>query len=252
VAGTGTLRCSATTFTSSACPRRRASCGRTTGRWRASGSASTSTAATRPQGVQITSAQITDYYNHAFGLSGQHTPNSDHSWFPASIKDTIFDLKTYVAKRAKKQPPPPPPPVSKERLMADWSFYDDAMPAIDVPQIVGWRATSRATRPKDISDAERRKHHADGKWVLPVFETSANRARAGAAAGREDRLAAEAQADDLGWPVEDTVFMAVDFDATWAQGRGLLHGGERGQAPAGGRLRLGPDRGPEHRGRPGQ
>jgi hypothetical protein len=168
-------------------------------------------------GRQITSAQITDYYNHAFGLSGQHTPNSDHSWFPASIKDTIFDLKTYVAKRAKKQPPPPPPPVSKERLMADWSFYDDAMPAIDVPQIVGVARYFSGNPAKDISDAERRKHHADGKWVLPVFETSANRARAGAAAGREDRLAAEAQADDLGWPVEDTVFMAVDFDATWAQ-----------------------------------
>lgn len=47
------------------------------------------------------SSQIADYYAHAFGLSGQHTPNSDRSWFPANIKSTIFDLDAYVKARTK-------------------------------------------------------------------------------------------------------------------------------------------------------
>lgn len=51
-------------------------------------------------GRLVTSSQIEDYYNHAFGLSGQHTPNSDRSWFPPNIEATIFDLKKYVARRA--------------------------------------------------------------------------------------------------------------------------------------------------------
>ena len=45
--------------------------------------------------------QLTDYYNHAFGLSGQHEPNSDRSWFPADIESTIFNLKRYIARRAR-------------------------------------------------------------------------------------------------------------------------------------------------------
>jgi len=47
------------------------------------------------------SSQLTDYYNHAFGLSGQHDKNSDHSWFPDNIKGTIFNLGKYVSVRAK-------------------------------------------------------------------------------------------------------------------------------------------------------
>jgi hypothetical protein len=48
----------------------------------------------------VASSQIADYYAHAFGLSGAHTPGSDRSWFPANIEATIFDLGAYVAKRA--------------------------------------------------------------------------------------------------------------------------------------------------------
>lgn len=48
------------------------------------------------KGSLVTSAQIDDYYNHAFGLSGMHDPGSDNSWFPKSIESTIFDLQTYV------------------------------------------------------------------------------------------------------------------------------------------------------------
>jgi len=40
--------------------------------------------------------QLVDYYNHAFGLSGKHTPGSDKSWFPKDIDSTVFDLKHYI------------------------------------------------------------------------------------------------------------------------------------------------------------
>lgn len=52
-------------------------------------------------GRLVTSSQISDYYNHAFGLSSRHTPNSDRSWFPDDIEATIFDLGKYVANRQK-------------------------------------------------------------------------------------------------------------------------------------------------------
>lgn len=53
------------------------------------------------RGRLVTSSQIADYYNHAFGLSGQHTSGSDRSWFPRNIEATIFDLDKWVAARAK-------------------------------------------------------------------------------------------------------------------------------------------------------
>jgi hypothetical protein len=52
------------------------------------------------EGHVVASSQLTDYYNHAFGLKDQHTVNSDHSWFPADIEATIFDLDRYIARRA--------------------------------------------------------------------------------------------------------------------------------------------------------
>lgn len=44
--------------------------------------------------------QLEDYYKEAFGLSGQHTPGSDNSWFPPNKEATVFDLSKYVARRA--------------------------------------------------------------------------------------------------------------------------------------------------------
>ena len=44
--------------------------------------------------------QLVDYFNHAFGLAGQHEPNSDKSWFPPDIKATIFYLQRYIDRRA--------------------------------------------------------------------------------------------------------------------------------------------------------
>lgn len=43
--------------------------------------------------------QLGDYYNHAFGLKNQHTPDSDHSWFPNDIDATIFNLQKYIHRR---------------------------------------------------------------------------------------------------------------------------------------------------------
>lgn len=54
-------------------------------------------------GRKYTSSQVDDYWNHAFGLSGQHGRNSDKSWFPKNIGATIFNLNAYVAKRAAAQ-----------------------------------------------------------------------------------------------------------------------------------------------------
>lgn len=52
-------------------------------------------------GRLVTSSQITDYYNEAFGLSGQHKAGSDKSWFPANKEATIFRLDKFVANRVK-------------------------------------------------------------------------------------------------------------------------------------------------------
>jgi hypothetical protein len=51
------------------------------------------------RGGRVSSSQLEDFYNRAFGLSNQHTPGSDNSWFPADISRTVFDLKRYIARR---------------------------------------------------------------------------------------------------------------------------------------------------------
>jgi hypothetical protein len=53
------------------------------------------------RGGLVTSSQIADYYNEAFGLSNQHTSGSDNTWFPRSKEATIFDLNKYVERRAR-------------------------------------------------------------------------------------------------------------------------------------------------------
>ena len=47
--------------------------------------------------------QLIDYYNHAFGLAGQHTPGSDTSKFPKDIDATVFDLARYVHNKRRLQ-----------------------------------------------------------------------------------------------------------------------------------------------------
>jgi hypothetical protein len=55
------------------------------------------------RGRLVTSSQIQDYYSRAFGLSGQHTPFSDRSWYPKNIPATVFDLRRFVNNRAEEQ-----------------------------------------------------------------------------------------------------------------------------------------------------
>lgn len=44
--------------------------------------------------------QNEDYWNGAFGLANQHTPGSDKSWRPRDIRATVFNLATYIERRA--------------------------------------------------------------------------------------------------------------------------------------------------------
>lgn len=55
------------------------------------------------RGGLVTSSQIADFYNHAFGLSGQHTAGSDKTWYPKNIGATVFDLRKYVNNRQTEQ-----------------------------------------------------------------------------------------------------------------------------------------------------
>lgn len=71
--------------------------------------------------------------------------------------------------------------------------------------------------PKDIQKPEAAKLLAAGIRIALVWETSAARAGAGAAAGKEDAIDAEAQATALGYPAGATILYAVDYDATVAQ-----------------------------------
>lgn len=50
-------------------------------------------------GRLITSSQIDDYYNEAFGLSEQHTRGSDKTWFPDDKAATIFDHEAFIERR---------------------------------------------------------------------------------------------------------------------------------------------------------
>lgn len=43
--------------------------------------------------------QLYDFKNHAFGLSGQHTPGSDKSWFPKNLAASVFDLGRFIEKK---------------------------------------------------------------------------------------------------------------------------------------------------------
>lgn len=63
--------------------------------------------------------QVTDYYNHAFGLEGMHWPGSDHSWFPSDIDETIFDYDAWEQEQEDKVPYKDWPAADKAALMND-------------------------------------------------------------------------------------------------------------------------------------
>lgn len=106
-----------------------------------------------------------------------------------------------------------------EELWLDYSF---ARPSIATIKALGYGGVMRylslpADNPKNITATEAHALRAAGLKIGLVWETTANRASAGAAAGTADAHAANAQADALGYPKGAVIFYAVDFDASVAQ-----------------------------------
>lgn len=53
------------------------------------------------RGRKVASSQIDDHDHKAFGLAEQHTPGSDHSWYPKTNK--YFKLNPYIDRRKRAQ-----------------------------------------------------------------------------------------------------------------------------------------------------
>lgn len=70
---------------------------------------------------------------------------------------------------------------------------------------------------KSLTKSEATALAAEGIWVGVVWETTANRALGGKAAGQTDAKSAQKQAAACGMPAGRPIYFAVDFDATPAQ-----------------------------------
>lgn len=69
---------------------------------------------------------------------------------------------------------------------------------------------------KNLTAAEVGEYHAAGLGVADVWETTTGRATQGYAAGAADARAAEAQRAADGLPADQTIYLAVDEDTSWA------------------------------------
>lgn len=78
------------------------------------------------------------------------------------------------------------------------------------------RYLSHDTTGKNLDHAEAVTLSNAGIWLVVVWESTANRALAGYAAGVQDAKDAAAQANACGMPGDRPIFFAVDFDATSA------------------------------------
>lgn len=67
---------------------------------------------------------------------------------------------------------------------------------------------------KRLSPFEVAALHTNGLAIGLVWETTADRAGAGTAAGQQDATEANRQADQLGWPADRPIYYAVDFQAS--------------------------------------
>jgi hypothetical protein len=138
--------------------------------------------------------------------------------------DVIWDGQVPPAV-TKPAPTPKPKPVVKkpapkptaERLAVDYSY---ARPDPAAIKAAGYRGVIRyvsSKAAKNLTTTEADALRRAGLWIALVLEQSAQRASAGAAAGRIDAAFAEHQADLLGYPKDAVIFYAVDYDATAAQ-----------------------------------
>ena len=102
-------------------------------------------------------------------------------------------------------------------LGLDFSF---ARPSLGQIKAAGARWVGRylsTDSAKNLSRAELMNYLANGLAVVMVWETTANRALAGAAAGAADAHAADAQRTALGMQSNAVIYFAVDTAATWNQ-----------------------------------
>lgn len=76
------------------------------------------------------------------------------------------------------------------------------------------RYVSNVGNPKNLTAAEARAARAAGLDIVVVFESTASRSLGGVGAGHVDGLAARAQAEAAGAPVNSAIYAAVDFDVT--------------------------------------
>lgn len=77
---------------------------------------------------------------------------------------------------------------------------------------------------KDLTAAQAKAYRKAGHLVGFVFESTADRAKGGKAAGVQDCAFAEAEAAKRGYPEGCVIFYAVDFDADPKQVRGYFQG----------------------------
>jgi glycoside hydrolase-like protein len=75
------------------------------------------------------------------------------------------------------------------------------------------RYLSHDTTGKNLTLSEARQLTSAGIWIVVVWESTAQRALGGRAAGAADAKAARQQADSSGMPAGRPIYFAVDFDA---------------------------------------
>lgn len=98
-------------------------------------------------------------------------------------------------------------------LLCDYAWQHPSPAAVRAAGYVGVMRYLSHDPSKDITAAEATVLHAEQLGIGLVFETTANRAGEGTAAGLADRKEAEPRAAALGYPRNCPVFYAVDYDA---------------------------------------
>jgi hypothetical protein len=104
-----------------------------------------------------------------------------------------------------------------ETRAVDYSF---SRPSPATIKANGYQAVGRylgGSPTKQLTKAEAASLHAAGLGIWLVWETAADRAKDGKAAGVTDAHAALQAANALGYPAACPIFFAVDFDATAVQ-----------------------------------